>query len=53
MNHCCLINYTTDIDMFLNHDFIILRTLKKLVGRDSSVGTATSYGLDSSGIESR
>jgi len=27
--------------------------LKKLVGRDSSVGTATRYGLDGPGIESQ
>ena len=30
-----------------------MRILKKLVGRDSSVGTATCYGLDGPGIESR
>jgi len=31
----------------------IFFTLKEIIGRDSSVGIATSYGLDGPGIESR
>jgi hypothetical protein len=34
-------------------EIIYLRFLLKLVGQDSSVGIATSYGLDGPGIESR
>jgi len=33
--------------------FLFTYSMEQSVGRDSSVGTATGYGLDSPGIESR
>ena len=37
----------------VHRDATIKMTLPKFVGRDSSVGIATRYGLDGRGIESR